>query len=91
MLVHTNVRKLVHSDDREVVDKIMEDLTTPEITDKDGTSIPNKKYEKILELVYMAALKKTNDDGKYFLMNFSGGRMESCSLFAYLMLAVTSV
>ena len=48
-----------------------------EITDKDGTSIPNKKYEKILELVYMAALKKTNDENKAdkitdYVANYSG-------------------
>ncbi len=77
MLVHTNVRKLVHSDDREVVDKIMGDLTMPEITDKGGVSIPNKKYEKILELVYMTALKKTNDENKAdkitdYVANYSG-------------------
>ena len=36
-------------------------------------------------------LKKTKDDGKYFLMNFSGGKIESCNLFAYLILAETPV
>jgi hypothetical protein len=64
MLVHTNVRKLVHNDDREVVDQVMSDLTTPEIEDKNGDKINNIKYEKTLELVYEQALKKTNDEDK---------------------------
>ncbi len=64
MLVHTNVRKLVHNEDREVVDKLMEDLTTPEIKDKNGNKIHNTKYEKALEMIYNEALSKTNDENK---------------------------
>jgi len=64
MLVHTNVRKLVHNDDREVVDRVMGDLTTPEVIDKNGNKTNNIKYEKALELVYIEALKKTNDEDK---------------------------
>ena len=64
MLVHTNVRKLVHNDDREVVDEVMSDLTTPNIEDKERGVINNIRYEKILEMVYDQALKKTKDDNK---------------------------
>ena len=64
MLVHTNVRKLVHNDDREVVDEVMSDLTTPNIEDKSGNIVNNIRYEKTLELVYEKALKKTKDDNK---------------------------
>ena len=64
MLVHTNVRKLVHNDDREVVDEVMSDLTTPNIEDKKGNIINNTKYEKTLEMIYDQALKKTKDDLK---------------------------
>ena len=64
MLVHTNVRKLVHNDDREVVDEVMSDLTTPNIEDKSGNIVNNIRYEKTLELVYEQALKKTKDDNK---------------------------
>ena len=64
MLVHTNVRKLVHNDDREVVDKVMSDLTTPNIEDKGGNIINNIRYEKTLEMIYEQALKKTKDDNK---------------------------
>ena len=64
MLVHTNVRKLVHNVDREVVDEVMSDLTTPNIEDKERGVINNIRYEKILEMVYDQALKKTKDDNK---------------------------
>jgi hypothetical protein len=62
MLVHTNVRKLVHNDDREVVDVVMRDLTTPHVEDKEGKKINNIKYEKTLKMIYEQALKITNDD-----------------------------
>jgi len=64
MLVHTNVRKLVHNDDREVVDKVMTDLTTPEIDNENGDRINNIRYEKALKLIYEQALKKTSDEVK---------------------------
>jgi len=64
MLVHTNVRKLVHNDDREVVDEVMSDLTTPNIEDKGGNIINNIKYEKTLEMIYEQAFRKTKDDNK---------------------------
>ena len=59
MLVHTNVRKLVHNDDRAVVEEVIKDLTTPEIEGK-----TNEKYIKLLELVYNEAYKKTKDESQ---------------------------
>jgi len=62
MLVHTDVRKLMHNEDREVVDEVMTDLTTPEIDDENGKKIENPRYDKVLELIYTQALKKSKNE-----------------------------
>jgi hypothetical protein len=53
---------MMHNEDREVVDEVMTDLTTPEIDDVNNKKIDNPRYDKILEVIYNQALKKTNDE-----------------------------
>ena len=50
MLVHTDVRKLMHNEDREVVDEVMTDLTTPEIDDENGKKLKTQDTIKCWNL-----------------------------------------
>ena len=52
----------MHNEDREVVDEVMTDLTTPEIDDENGKKIENPRYDKVLELIYTQALKKSKNE-----------------------------
>ena len=73
MLVHTNVRKLVHNDDREVVDRVMGDLTTPEVIDKSlHPLVQNPVNSYILMGVVISksvkiALIRANNGDEYFI------------------------